>query len=101
MSNVLDRPKEGVAIPLMQDINLAPITAKWRVLAFNNDVTTFHDVLKVFVQVCLYDARAAKYYTQQIHTEGKSVCYWGTKEECEFVIAAFKNILVKCELLEN
>ena len=77
------------------------LTEKYAVEALNNNVATFHDVLKIFVEVCLYDAREARHYTDKIHNAGRAVCYWGSKEECEFVIAAFKSILVNCNLLEN
>ncbi len=100
MTKVLEPPKE-VPTTLIAGINMKSLTEKYAVEALNNDTTTFHEVLKVFVHVCLYDARDARRYTNKIHTDGRAVCYWGSKEECEFVIAAFKSILVNCNLLEN
>jgi ATP-dependent Clp protease adapter protein ClpS len=97
MTKILDRPKEGMKIV---GINMASLTERWAVEALNNDTTSFQDVMKVMVNVCGHSAHDAKCYTLKIHTEGRAVCFWGSKETCEGVITAFTQIRVGCNLIE-
>lgn len=71
------------------------------VRAHNNDITPFNSVMGVFIISCGYTEQVARKYTMQIHLDGASVCYWGSKERCESVIEDFKKIGVKAELLEE
>jgi ATP-dependent Clp protease adapter protein ClpS len=81
-------------------VDMASLHERYCVEALNNDISTFDDVIKVFTQVCKYDAAKAQHYTVKIHTEGRAICFWAGKEHCETVIKAFKAILVKCRLIE-
>jgi ATP-dependent Clp protease adapter protein ClpS len=85
----------------IEGIDMASLTGPYCVEALNNDVSTFDDVMDVFVHACGYDAGKAKHYTLKIHTEGRAICFWGGRERCEAVILAFKGILVKCNLMES
>jgi ATP-dependent Clp protease adapter protein ClpS len=103
MSKTIVKPSETIGNPKIANVTLEDRSdmSNWAVEAFNNDISTFEDVIKVFTKVCMYDRKTAETYTRRIHTEGRVVCFGGTKARCELVIAAFKNILVKAILLER
>lgn len=73
----------------------------YAVRAFNNDTTPYLNVVGVFIISCGYTPDVANKYTMEIHQKGQSVCYWASKEACEVVIADFKKIGVRAELLEQ
>ncbi len=85
----------------IQGVNMDSLTAKHAVEASNNDVSTFDDVMEVFMGACGYDPDTAFRYTNKIHQTGKALCYWGSKEKCEGVIDAFAKIGVEAKLIEN
>jgi ATP-dependent Clp protease adapter protein ClpS len=95
---MIKAPEKPVTIT---GIEMASLTERYCVEAYNNDISTFDDVIRVFTEVCKYDAAKAKHFTLKIHNEGSAVCYWASKERCEVVIKAFKAILVSCRLIET
>lgn len=72
---------------------------KHAVMAFNNDKTSFMDVVGVFIVSCGYSEALAHQYTWEIHNNGMSICYWNTEEKCKDVIKDFHKINVKAELM--
>lgn len=101
MSKTIEKPiVEDSGKTEILGVNLASATSKYSVEAFNNNVTTFEEVVTFFQRVCLYDGKTAEMYTLQIHKQGKAICYWGGKEACEFIISAFKAIGIEAKLLE-
>ena len=100
MTKVLDKPLLDRPSPSIEGINMASLTEKWCVEAYNNDISTFQDVMSVLMDVCKYDKNTALMYTNQIHRTGKAVCYWNSQEKCEGVISAFGKIGVKAILRE-
>ena len=84
----------------IEGVNMQSLTARHAVEAYNNDVSTFDQVMEVFMKACGYDPETSFMYTNKIHTTGKALCYWGGKEACEAVIAAFAKIGVQAKLLE-
>ena len=100
MTKTLEPPKVG-GMTDIAGIDMASLNNGFAVEALNNDISTFQDVISVFVKVCRYDAGKAKTYAQKIDREGRAVCFWADKAECEKVIMAFKGILVECRLLDN
>jgi len=73
----------------------------YAVRAWNNDVTSFGDVVGVFIISCGYGQQVAVKYAAEIHEKGSSVCYWASKERCETVVADFKKIGVRAEVIEG
>jgi ATP-dependent Clp protease adapter protein ClpS len=84
----------------IEGVNMESLTARYAVEAHNNDVSTFDQVMDVFMKHCGYDQDTALMYTFKIHNTGKAVCYWAEKEACERVIRAFAEIGVEAKLLE-
>lgn len=68
--------------------------------AFNNGSTTFDEVINTLKTVCGYDQEKAMGFAQIIHREGKALVFFGAEAKCMFLIKAFKNILVRSELIE-
>jgi len=84
----------------IEGVNMESLTARNADEAYNNDVSTFDQVMDVFMKTCGYDGDTAFMYTNKIHTTGKALCYWGEKSACESVISAFAKIGVQAKLLE-
>ena len=97
MTKTLVPPKIGAKIV---GINMASITENFAVEALNNDITTKREVMKVMINACGHSAADALHFTNKIHTEGRAVCFWGSKEQCEAVITEFKSIFIQCNLIE-
>ncbi len=85
----------------IRGVNMDSVTSKYAVEAFNNDVSTFDQVMDVFTKTCGYDADTAFMYTNKIHVSGKALCFWGSEPACERVIAAFARIGVQAKLVES
>lgn len=97
MGTVEVKPLE---ITKIEGVNLDSARGKNAVEALNNEVTTFMQVIGLFMRVCKYDQATAERYTHKIHLEGKAICYWGSKEDCAVVIKAFAGIGVRANLLD-
>lgn len=92
-------PSEKTATKIV-GINMNSLMEKYAVEAINNNITTVKQVMTVFVKVCHYDEKTAKHYTDKIHREGRAVCFWASKEKCENLISAFKDVLLHALLIE-
>jgi len=73
----------------------------YAVKAYNNDITPFDRVMGVFIISCGYDQHTALKYTEQIHKEGQSVCYWGSEKRCKTIVEDFTKIGVKAEVIQE
>ena len=85
----------------IEGIELGSLTERYAVLAFNNDVTTFSQVIAVLMTVCGYYAEKGRQYASKIDREGKAVVYWASMERCDGLISALRGIGVESYLVEN
>jgi ATP-dependent Clp protease adapter protein ClpS len=90
MTQVLD--KEEVVAP-------SNATGDYAVLAHNNDITKFGDVVGVLIISCGYDEEKAQVLAGKIHSLGKALVYWGSKPNCETIIDDLSKIGVAAELV--
>lgn len=94
-----------MSIPLLTPIEMDTVstlkTGEYSVLAWNNEVTKFHDVVGVLVISCGYSEERATRYTKRIHEEGKAICFWGSRERCQEIVADFGKIGVIAEVISN
>jgi ATP-dependent Clp protease adapter protein ClpS len=97
MPEVVDRPVGTITI---EGVNLDSMS-DYMVKAYNNEISTFQDVMGVMMSACGHDRDTAFRYTKKIHDSGSAVCYWNSKEKCEKVATAFGKIGVKAEVIEN
>ena len=74
---------------------------KYCVVALDNDVTPYKDVLELLMKYCGYQFEQADHYTRQIHEQGKASVYWESKDKCDVLVKLFKNIKVSSETQEN
>ena len=73
----------------------------YAVKAFNNEISTFQEVMGVLMLSCGYERETAYRYTIKIHKEGSAICYWNSKDKCQKVVQAFTKIGVKAEVIDN
>jgi ATP-dependent Clp protease adapter protein ClpS len=99
MPSILDKPIGRVDVEI-EGVNLDSMS-EFAVKAYNNEISTFEEVMLVFMLECRYDKNNAFHYTKKIHETGSAVCYWNSKDNCERVVSAFKAIGVKAEVIEN
>ena len=76
-----------------------PNIGDYAVQAYNNDVTTFMDVVGVFIMSCGYDQATAERFALKIHNDKVALVFWGAKGRCEDVIKDFKAIGVRALLV--
>lgn len=76
-----------------------PNLGDYAVQAYNNDITTFMDVVGVFIMSCGYDSATAERFALKIHNDGVALVFWGSKSRCEDVIKDFRQIGVKAILV--
>ena len=77
---------------------VGPNVGEHAVKAYNNEVSTYMDVVGVFIYSCGYDQTTAEGFATKIHNEKAATCFWGSKKRCEDVIADFKAIGVEAIL---
>jgi ATP-dependent Clp protease adapter protein ClpS len=88
-------------LPVEEDSVQMSKTGEYSVLAWNNEITKFNDVVGVFVISCGYSEERAIRYATRIHKEGRAICFWGTKHRCEEIVADFGKIGVIAEVISN
>ncbi len=68
------------------------------IVAFNNDVTPFELVFYVLHTVVPMSQDQAFSKTREIHEQGKSLVYTGSRSHCEKIGQALKTIKVEYEI---
>ena len=91
--------------PLLTPVEMDTVpvakTGEYSVLAWNNEITRFNDVVGVLVISCGYEEERAIRYTMRIHKEGKAICFWGSQDRCKEIVADFGKIGVIAEIISN
>jgi len=92
----IDSP-QVIQSPEMDSVD--PNVGDYAVKAFNNDITSFMDVVGVLIMSCGYDAIISEAIALKIHKQGEVVVFSGSKTRCEEVIKDFTDIGVKAVLI--
>ncbi len=95
---VIDRPDEQTIEQTELD-KVDPNLGDYAVQCHNNEVTSFMDVVGVFVISCGYDQMTAERFAMKIHNDKVALVFWGAKKRCEEVIRDFKGIGVTAVLV--
>jgi ATP-dependent Clp protease adapter protein ClpS len=100
MPEVIDKP--DIRDLQIEGVDSGDTKEPFAVEAFNNDTTTFGEVIKVLKTVCGYEHSVAEAFAKTIDRDGHVICFTSvSKQKCEFLIKAFANVLVRAELLEG
>ena len=94
MSITIERPTTDKELD-----TVGPNMGDYSVQAFNNEITSFMDVVGVFIFSCGYDQATAERFAMKIHNDKEATCFWGAKNRCEDVIKDFKGIGVTAVLI--
>lgn len=92
MSTLTTLPRVDKEVEREDRTTLDPL---WVTIGYNNDVTTFDEVIRTLQRVCGYSLEKAEAIAWEIHTKGKAVCYCGQRERCEVVASALHSIGVE------
>lgn len=73
------------------------LTGPWIVILYNDDWHSFDDVIAILQKAtgCSYDD--GEMIAWRVHTEGRAICFSGTKEECDRVAAIIATVRLQVE----
>jgi hypothetical protein len=82
----------------MEDIRLgADIDGPWIVILYNDDWHTFEDVEMILQKATGCSLEQANAIAWKVHTQGRAICFSGSKEECDRVAAIIATIRLQVE----
>lgn len=84
---------------MVPEIIEAPIgTGRWMVLIYNNDVTSFEEVIAVLMRSTGCSAEEGFIEAWEAHTFGKAPVHFAERTECEIVAAMISTIGVQTQV---
>ena len=77
---------------LVEEITETRVTSPWRVILFDDDIHTFHEVIMQLVKATGCTTSRAEKHAWTVHTEGKDCVYLGEFEDCLRVQGVLREI---------
>lgn len=71
---------------------------RWTVIIFNNELTSFEDVVEILIRSTDCDAQEAFMETWEANTFGKANVHFAEKERCQFVAEMIESIGVETQV---
>jgi ATP-dependent Clp protease adaptor protein ClpS len=83
---------------LLEGTELDSITdVPWNTVIYNDPINTFKYVIGCCLRILKCKKEQAELYTNQVHYEGKSLVYSGSKEQAELYAEAFSAAHLWCK----
>ena len=73
-------------------------TGRWMVVIFNNDTTSFDEVIAILMRSTGCTSQEAYVETWEAHTYGKAAVHFSGQEECEIVATMIGSVGVKTQV---
>jgi ATP-dependent Clp protease adapter protein ClpS len=73
-------------------------TGRWMVVIYNNDSTTFDEVIAILMRSTGCTMQEAYIETWEAHTYGRAPVHFSDQEECEIVAAMIGSIGVRTQV---
>jgi len=86
----------------IEGVTTAETKSPYEVQAFNNEVTTFGQVVTTLTQYGGHSLASAEAVTLKIHKHGSAIVFTSvSRDKCEVLIKAFAKVGVDAKLLET
>ena len=73
-------------------------TGRWMVVIYNNETTSFDDVIAILMRSTGCTMQEAYIETWEAHTYGKAAVHFSDQDECEIVAAMIGSIGVRTQV---
>jgi ATP-dependent Clp protease adaptor protein ClpS len=80
--------------PAIMENTVTFIVEPWNVILLNDDWHTLDEVMLQLVKATRYAIEKAEKIALKAHSNGKTVCYTGTKERCRYVASVLEEIQI-------
>lgn len=97
MSSIIEKPD----IDFDYDLSELAQFEGWQVIAYDNDINTFDEVIHILQVATACTADEAYHETWEIHHYGKSSVHHGSRSECERAAGIIQSIGVRTEVVEE
>jgi len=87
----------GTQVLDLPDVEIVPqretgSSLPWQVILYNDEHHTFEEVIHQLQKATGISADAAFEIAMEVHTKGRSICFAGTMQACERVMAILREI---------
>ncbi len=88
----------ATAVPLLDEAESLDVDIPWNVIVYNDPVNLMSYVTKVFMKVFSYSRERAEKHMLQVHKNGRSILWSGTREKAEFYVQQLHGALLLAAL---